>query len=107
MWEYPEEVAETAESGMTRAEYLIEEIQRKVFDYDTGSLPVQLSDLMSFILEQQLFDLGDTRKLQVLNRIMTVSLEAIQNHDFLLLADLVEFELTKLLGINRTEKIIQ
>jgi hypothetical protein len=88
-------------------ELKIEDIQRKIFAYDIEQIPALLTDLMSNIIEGQLFDLSDVRKVQIFNRIMQASMEAIQHRDYLLLADLIEFEMSKLLGINRMEKIVQ
>lgn len=98
------EIGENEKKGI---ELNIEEIQRKVFTYDIEQIPALLIDLMSSIIEGQLFDLGDVSKVQVFNRIMQVSMEAIQHRDYLLLADLIEFEISKLLGIDRMEKIVQ
>lgn len=75
----------------------MDSLQRDIFNYNIDTVPVQLSDLMSVIIEKQAFDLNDIKKVQVFNMIMKSSLEALQNRDYLLLADLMEFKLKPIL----------
>lgn len=52
---------------------------------------------MTNIIEKGAFDLSDINRVQIFNQIMQASLEALQNQDYLLLADIIEYELEKIL----------
>lgn len=66
-------------------------------------MPVQLSDLVTTIIETPAFDLNDVNRVQKFNQIMQVGLEALQKQDYLLLADIMEYELMKFLDLSNKE----
>ncbi|MDD4803196.1 MAG: hypothetical protein PHF24_09705 [Syntrophomonas sp.] len=75
----------------------IRQIQNDIFAYNIELVPAQLSNLMTSIIDQGAFDMRDINRVQRFNQIMQASLEALQNKDYLLLADLIEYELKTIL----------
>jgi hypothetical protein len=75
----------------------IRQLQNDIFTYKIETVPVQLSELMNGVIEQGLLDLNDASQVQRFNRIMQAGLEAVQNRDYLLLADIMEYELKLIL----------
>ena len=75
----------------------IRQLQNDIFAYKIETVPVQLSELMNGVIEQGLLDLNDAGQVQKFNRIMQAGLEAVQNRDYLLLADLLKYELKLIL----------
>jgi len=75
----------------------IKQLQKDIFAYNIELVPAQLSDLMTTIIEKGAFDLSDINRVQRFNQIMQASLKALQNQDYLLLADIIEYELEKIL----------
>lgn len=78
----------------------IDMIQKDIFDFRVQLLPEQVSNLMSAIIEQGLIPLQEASKIQYFNQILQGCLQAMQNRDYLLLADLLEFKLKKLLHMH-------
>jgi len=76
----------------------INETQKMIFDYDVSTLPNRLMELMAAIIEQPAFDMTDGSKLVFFNKIMETSLQAMQNQDYLLLADIMEYKLKPFLN---------
>ncbi|WP_061212761.1 hypothetical protein [Syntrophomonas wolfei] len=81
----------------------IKQLQRDIFDYNIGTVPAQLSNLMTTIIETSAFDLSDIDKVQRFNHIMQACLEALQKQDYLLLADITQFELENFLDLSNRE----
>ena len=75
----------------------LRQLQNDIFAYKIETVPVQLSELMASIIEQGFLDLSDADRMQKFNRIMQAGLEAVQNRDYLLLADLLKYELKLIL----------
>jgi hypothetical protein len=75
----------------------IRQLQNDIFAYKIETVPVQLSELMNGVIEQGLLDLNDAGQVQRFNRIMQTGLEAVQNRDYLLLADIMEYEFKAML----------
>mgnify|MGYP001001352887 FL=1 len=75
----------------------IRQLQNDIFAYKIETVPVQLSELMNGVIEQGLLDLNDAGQVQRFNRIMQAGLEAVQNRDYLLLADIMEYEFKAML----------
>lgn len=68
-------------------------LQRDIFAYKTDNIPAQLSAMMTAILEAPAFDINDMQKIRDFNLLLQLSLQALQNQDYLLLADLIEFRI--------------
>ena len=77
----------------------IRQLEKDIFDYKIEAVPVQFSDLVTTIIEIPAFDLNDVNRVQKFNRIIQAGLEALQKQDYLLLADIMEYELKKFLGL--------
>ncbi|MGE5390767.1 MAG: hypothetical protein ACM3PE_06850 [Deltaproteobacteria bacterium] len=75
----------------------INEAQKLIFDYNVSTLPNRVMELMAATIEQPAFDITDGAKLVRFNKIMEACLQAMQNQDYLLLADVMEYELKPLL----------
>lgn len=81
----------------------IRQLQKDIFDYKIETVPVQLGDLVTTIIETPAFELNDVNRVQGFNQIMQAGLEALQKQDYLLLADITEYELKKFLGLSNKE----
>lgn len=81
----------------------IRQLEKDIFNYKIEAVPVQLSDLVTTIIETPAFDLNDVNRVQKFNQIMQVGLEALQKQDYLLLADIMEYELMKFLDLSNKE----
>jgi len=77
---------------------MFKKLEEDIFAYEVSGIPVRVSELMTNIVNRQAFDLGDAKKLLEFNRIMQASLEAIQNKDYLLLADIITYRLEPMLS---------
>ena len=78
----------------------IRQLEKDIFDYKIEAVPAQLTDLVTTIIETPAFDLNDVNQVQRFNRIMQVSLESLQKQDYLLLADIMEYELVRFLDLS-------
>ena len=76
----------------------IESIERDVFDFAVGKIPNDVVNLFSGIIEGGLSGSAVAGRLAELNMLMGEALAAMQNHDYLLLADLLRYRLLPLLG---------
>jgi hypothetical protein len=81
----------------------IRQLEKDIFDYKIEAVPAHLSELMTTIIEIPAFNLSDVNRVQRFNRIMQVSLEALQKQDYLLLADIMEYELMNFLDLPNKE----
>lgn len=79
------------------------QLQKDIFDYKIEVVPVQLANLVTTIIETPAFDMNDVNQVQRFNQIMQAGLEALQKQDYLLLADIMEYELTKFLDLPNKE----
>ena len=77
---------------------LINQIETNIFTHDVDLVAVQINDLMMDIMEKEIVSQNDVSKIQGFNRILQSSLQAVQNKDYLLLADILEFRLKPFLG---------
>jgi len=81
----------------------IRQLQKNIFNYNIEAVPAHLSELMTTIIEIPAFNLNDVDMVQRFNHIMQAGLEAFQKQDYLLLADILEFELAKFLKLSNGE----
>ena len=81
----------------------IGQLEKDIFDYKTEAVPAQLSDLVTTIIELPAFNLNDVNRVQRFNQIIRAGLEALQKQDYLLLADIMEYELKKFLDLPTKE----
>jgi len=75
----------------------IERIESSVFDYDIANVTNEVVGLFSDIIETRSIDTGNQGVVLNLNAIMGKCLAALQNKDYLLLADILEYELKPML----------
>ncbi len=80
---------------------LIRQSESSIFNYDNSIIPIQISDLMTAIIDQTAFDIHDGQQLQMFNQLMQTSLQAMQDQDYLLLADILEYELKPFLELDK------
>ncbi|MGS0763309.1 hypothetical protein [Syntrophomonas curvata] len=81
----------------------IRQLQKDIFDYNIAVVPAKLSELLTTIIETPAFDLNDVSRVQRFNQIMQASLQALQKQDYLLVADIMEYELEQLLDLSDKE----
>ncbi len=77
---------------------LINQIETNIFTHDVDLVAVQINDLMMDIMEKEIVSQNDVSIIQGFNRILQGSMQAVQNKDYLLLADILEFRLKPFLG---------
>ena len=77
----------------------IDNIQASVFDYEVGTVPNNVASVFSDVLAGGRVDASDAPRVVALNRVMAACLEALGRKDYLLLADLLEYELKPFLGV--------
>ncbi len=85
---------------MEPMEAAINNIQEKIFSFDTGNIPREIAEILARILEGRAIETEDPRQIQNLNEMMNTVFSAITNHDYLLLADVLEYQLKPFLGIS-------
>ena len=73
-------------------------IQSSVFGYEVGALPNNVASVFSEALADRMVDASDAGRVIAFNRIMAACLGALGDKDYLLLADLLEYELKPFLG---------
>ena len=73
-------------------------IQASIFDYEIKNVSTNLVNIFSEIIDNKLIDQNSQGKMNHLNNLMNHCLVAIQKKDYLLIADLLEFELKPLVG---------
>ena len=71
----------------------IENVQKAVFDYETATVANNTVSVFSEIIEANRIDTRNANTVKRLNDLMGACLGALQNRDYLLLADLLEYEL--------------
>jgi hypothetical protein len=81
----------------------IRQLEKYIFDYKIEAVPAQFTDLVTTIIEIPAFDLNDVNRVQKFNRIIQAGLEALQEQDYLLLADIMEYELMRFLNLPNKE----
>jgi hypothetical protein len=72
-------------------------IEKDIYEYSVGSVPNDVVGLFSGIIEGNLIDSSDSQRLIALNQIMGECLSAMQTCDYLLLADMLRYELKPVL----------
>lgn len=80
---------------------MIDQVENQIFEFDVAALPASVSDLMAAIIETSAIDVSDPRVLGTFNKVMTSSLQAMQNRDYLLLADIIHYDLMPLIGLGK------
>ena len=73
-------------------------VEKDIFEYSTGNINNDVVNMFSFVIENGLIGSSDTQGLASLNQIMSECLTAMQNSDYLLLADLLRYRLMTVLG---------
>ena len=73
-------------------------IQASIFDYETEDVSANLVNIFSEIVNDKLIDQNNPDKMSFLNNLMNHCLAAMQKKDYLLIADLLEYELKPLVG---------
>lgn len=75
----------------------IDELQDKIFAQDLKTVPEGVTSLLATLVEQGGIDLQSIDSITAFNQLMEMSLQAMTNRDYLLLADLLEFRLKPML----------
>jgi hypothetical protein len=76
----------------------IDNIQASVFDYEVATVPNNVANVFSETLAGGYVDAANAERVGALNRVMAACLDALGRKDYLLLADLLEYELKPFLG---------
>ena len=76
----------------------IKQIEDNVFEYNVDGINNDVVNMFSLVIENNVISGSDAMRLTSLNGIMGACLKAMQNCDYLLLADLLKYRLTPLLG---------
>ncbi|MCL2146428.1 MAG: hypothetical protein FWH52_01350 [Synergistaceae bacterium] len=76
----------------------LREIEKNIFDYNISGVPGDVVNLFSFIIENNATCHPDVNMLNSLNKLMAECLAAMQSCDYLLLADLLSYKLSPILG---------
>jgi hypothetical protein len=72
-------------------------IEKDIYEFSVGSVPSDVVALFSGIVEGNLIDGSDSQRLMSLNQIMGECLAAMQKSSYILLADLLRYELKPIL----------
>jgi hypothetical protein len=78
--------------------FKIENVQASIFDYELANVSNNVVNIFTQIVESGVVSPSDAPELSRLNQLMSACLSAMQASDYLLLADLLEFELKPLIG---------
>ena len=73
-------------------------VQASIFDYEIKNVSNNLVNIFSEIIDNKLIDQNNQGKMNLLNNLMNHCLVAMQKKDYLLLADILEYELKPLVG---------
>ena len=73
-------------------------VQASIFDYEIKNVSSNLVNVFSEIIDNKLIDQNNPAKMNFLNSLMNHCLVAMQKKDYLLIADLLEYELKPLVG---------
>lgn len=76
----------------------INNIQKAIFDYEVANIANNTVSVFTEIIESRAAHAGDANFLNRLNSLMGLCLMAMQNKDYLLLADQLEYQLKPLIG---------
>lgn len=71
----------------------IDSVQNMIFNYDLASVPAVTSEVLTAVLEHPLFDRSDPGKLKTFNAFTVSCMRAIQDRDYLCLADILEYDI--------------
>ncbi|WP_054693841.1 hypothetical protein [Syntrophomonas palmitatica] len=78
---------------------MLNRIYETIYSYEVQDIPLQVVDFFNELIEKQAININDIYQVQTYNRLMKNSLEAMQNMDYLLLADILEYELKPIFGL--------
>ena len=73
-------------------------IQSSIFDYEVKNISGNVVNIFTEIIESRRIDTSNPQVMMSLNTLMSRCLTAMQSSDYLLLADLMEYELKPMLG---------
>ena len=76
----------------------IDNIEAAIFDYEIANVPNNVVSVFSELIETGVFDKNNAGYLNQLNFLMSACLNAMQNKDYLFLADQLEYKLKPLIG---------
>ena len=76
----------------------IDNIEAAVFDYETANVMNNIVSVFTELLETDAIEVKNPVALNQLNMLMGECLSAMQNKDYLLLADLLEYKLKPMIG---------
>ena len=76
----------------------ISNIQTSIFGYEIKSVSDAVVNIFSEVLDSKYINPSNPQALSALNHLMKQCLLAMQNADYLLLADLMEYELKPMIG---------
>ena len=71
----------------------IDDIETAIFDYETKNVMIDIAGLFSEIIDSGAVETNNPSMLNQLNKLMVDCLSSMQNKDYLLLADQLEFVL--------------
>ena len=77
---------------------IIDNIENNIFDYQIENIMNDIANLFSNIIENNIVDLSNSISLNQLNLLMSKCLSAMNNEDYLLVADQLEYNLKPMLG---------
>jgi len=81
---------------MLNLDEMLNRLNNSIFSFEVQEIPVYLTDFFGAVIEMQAIDINNINHLQTYNTIMKNCLEAMQNRDYLLLSDILEYELKPL-----------
>ena len=76
----------------------IDEIENSIFDYEINNIMNDIVSVFSQIVENNMIDTNDLSTLNKINMLMGNCINSMQNKDYLLLADQLEYELKPIIG---------
>ena len=71
----------------------IDNLEAAVFEYETSNITSNTISIYTEVVEEKLINTDKNNDITRLNNAMSASINAINNKDYLLLADLFEYEL--------------
>ena len=77
---------------------MLDNLQSSIFKYEVSDVPNSVVSIFTTILQSNIIDPSDSARLVSLNQLMQQCLGAMRTSDYLLLADLLEFQLKPLVG---------
>lgn len=76
----------------------IDNIQKAIFDYEIANIANNTVSVFTDIIDTGQINTNSNQALKQLNELMSACLEALQNKDYLLLADQLEYQLKPIIG---------